>query len=75
VDGGTYHGVAKPVNGDILRVMDMPDYLMCLECGTPCYVYEWEGDHLVEAVCTACGNEELTLFVTPEEYEEQTSEG
>ncbi|HEV7671331.1 MAG TPA: hypothetical protein VGS22_22665 [Thermoanaerobaculia bacterium] len=55
--------------------MDMPDYLMCLECGTPCYVYEWEGDHLVEAVCTACGNEELTLFVTPEEYEEQTSEG
>ncbi len=55
--------------------MDIPDYMMCLECGSPCYVFEWEGERLVEAVCAACGNEDLPLFVTPEEFEEQMTGG
>jgi len=107
VDGGTYHGAPRTVNGDLrgsgfvcllapsgafgssqsLRdkrnhylerypyPMDIPDYMMCLECGSPCYVFEFEGERLVEAVCAACGNEELPLFVTPEEFEEQTTGG
>lgn len=75
MDGGTYHGVPRTVNGVILPLMDMPDYMMCLECGSPVYVFEWEGGRLVEAVCAACGNEDLPLFVTPEEFEEQTTGG
>ncbi len=51
---------------------ETPDYLMCLECGSPCYVFEWEGGRIVEGICPACGNEELPLFVTPAEFEEQT---
>ncbi|MEP7008961.1 MAG: hypothetical protein ABJC13_01415 [Acidobacteriota bacterium] len=68
----------EPNLGEIWRYsfsMDAPDYLMCLECGSPCYVFEWEGERLVEAVCAACGNEDLPLFVTPEEFEEQMTGG
>ncbi len=27
------------------------DYLMCSQCGTPCYVFEMEGDRIQEAMC------------------------
>ena len=49
----------------------IPDYVICIECETPCYIFEW-GDEggLVEALCTTCGNEDVTQFVTEEEYEE-----
>lgn len=49
--------------------MPMPEYLMCLNCETPCYVFEWEDDELKEAVCEACGNDEAEQFATPEDFE------
>jgi hypothetical protein len=27
------------------------EYLMCSQCGTPCYVFEMEGDRIQEAMC------------------------
>ncbi len=48
----------------------MPDYLICLECETPCYVFEWEDDRLKEAICTTCGNEDVSGFATESDYEE-----
>ena len=43
------------------------DYLMCSQCGTPCYVFETEGDRIMEAMCLTCGNDEIGLFNIGEE--------
>jgi len=37
-------------------------YLLCKQCGTPCYVFETEGGRVSEALCLACGNESVPLF-------------
>jgi hypothetical protein len=50
--------------------MDQPDYVVCLDCETPCYVFEWWNDKLVEILCTVCGNDNPDLFATPEDLEE-----
>jgi len=47
----------------------IPDYLICLECESPCYVFEWKDGAITEAVCTVCGNEDLDSFATESEYE------
>ncbi|HSL84603.1 MAG TPA: hypothetical protein VLF66_17655 [Thermoanaerobaculia bacterium] len=52
--------------------MFAPDYLICLECETPCYVFEWRGDRVVEALCQICGNDDPELFATPAEMEDLT---
>ncbi len=49
--------------------MAAPDYLICLECESPTYVFEWKNDKIVEAVCQTCGNDDLASFATEEEYE------
>jgi hypothetical protein len=47
-----------------------PDYLICLECESPCYVFEWVADKATQALCTTCGNDDPAQFVTEEQYEE-----
>ena len=37
-------------------------YLLCKECGTPCYVFETEKGSVREALCIACGNEAVARF-------------
>lgn len=50
--------------------MASPDYVVCLECETPCYVFEWQDGKLTEVLCTACGNDDTDQFAAPEELEE-----
>jgi hypothetical protein len=50
----------------------IPDYLICLECESPCYVFEWEDGKLKDVLCTTCGNEDPSQFVTETEYEEMS---
>ena len=50
--------------------MAQPDYLICLECETPVYVFEWLDGHVLEATCPMCGNEDVASFATEEELEE-----
>jgi hypothetical protein len=40
-----------------------------MNCETPCYVFEWRKEKLVEALCEACGNEDVEEFITQEDYE------
>jgi hypothetical protein len=47
-----------------------PDYLICLECESPTYVFEWHDGVVKEAVCTVCGNDDPSQFATEDEYEE-----
>jgi len=51
------------------RSLSAPDYLICSDCETPCYVFEWAEGEVSEAVCEACGNDEPPTFLTEEEYE------
>jgi hypothetical protein len=50
--------------------MASPDYVICLECETPCYVFEWEDGKLTEALCQSCGNDDVEQFALPEELDD-----
>ena len=46
-----------------------PDYILCLECETPCYVFEYKDGKISEALCTICYNEDSDQFATEDDYE------
>lgn len=46
-----------------------PDYLVCTECETPSYLFEWSEGRVSEATCTICGNDDPDAFATPEDFE------
>lgn len=52
------------------KVMSAPDYLLCLECETPVYHFEWAEGRVLEAFCPQCGNDDPAAFATEEEFEE-----
>ena len=52
--------------------MDEPEYLICLQCETPTYQFEFINGKLASAVCNACGVDDLTEFVTEAEFDEMT---
>ncbi|MCB1034856.1 MAG: hypothetical protein KDD47_13585 [Acidobacteria bacterium] len=49
--------------------MAAPEYLICLECETPCYTFEWKDGKIVEILCYVCGNDEIDSFLSEEELE------
>ncbi len=49
--------------------MPAPEYLICLNCESPCYVFEWREDELQEAICEVCGNDESDQFLTQEDFD------
>lgn len=53
--------------------MSSPDFVICLDCESPIYTFEWNGAKVTEALCTACGNDQPDLFASEEEYEEMSS--
>ncbi len=53
--------------------MAAPEYMICLECETPCYTFEWEEGEVTEAFCQTCANDEPSQFVTPDEFEALSS--
>ena len=46
-----------------------PDYLICLNCEAPSYVFEWENDEVTEAYCELCTSEEVDQFLTQEDFD------
>ncbi|MFQ5527268.1 MAG: hypothetical protein ACE5GX_13515 [Thermoanaerobaculia bacterium] len=55
--------------------MAEPDYLICLNCESPCYNFEWADGKLAEVLCLACGNEEPDEFATEDDLEVIMSDG
>jgi len=53
--------------------MAQPEYLICLECETPTYVFEWQEGRVLEALCPMCGNDDPGAFTSEEELEDLTS--
>lgn len=39
-----------------------PDYLICRECETPCYVFEWDDGRMTDVKCGGCGNDDPDKF-------------
>lgn len=48
----------------------VPEFLVCVECETPCYVFEWEGGKVTEILCEVCGNEDPEHFLTQDEWDQ-----
>jgi len=46
------------------------DYVICRNCSTPCYIFEMNGDNIVEALCTVCGNDATEEF-SPGDIEDE----
>ena len=53
--------------------MAEPEYVICLNCDTPTYNFEWSQEKIVTVLCETCGNDEPSEFLTESEYEELTS--
>jgi translation initiation factor 2 beta subunit (eIF-2beta)/eIF-5 len=53
--------------------MAEPEYLICLECESPAYVFEWREGRVLEAQCLVCGNDDPSNFATEEEMEEMSA--
>lgn len=49
--------------------MPAPEFLICLDCETPCYTFEWEEGEITEALCPACGNDQADQFITEEDFD------
>ena len=59
-------------SGILFPAMDEPEYLICLQCETPTYQFEFVNGKLATVVCNVCGADDPSDFVTEAEYEEQT---
>ncbi|MEO8380635.1 MAG: hypothetical protein ABI779_13300 [Acidobacteriota bacterium] len=49
---------------------DEPDYLICLQCETPTYQFEFTNGKLATVICNTCGNDDKTDFMTEAEFDE-----
>lgn len=49
--------------------MEAPEYLICLNCESPCYVFEWQGGQVDDVLCTTCGSDDKDQFMTEEDFE------
>lgn len=54
--------------------MAAPEYLICLNCESPCYVFEWQEGAVAEALCQVCGNDEADQFASPDDFDSLVGE-
>ncbi len=54
--------------------MATPEYIICLDCETPCYEFEWHDGEVAEALCPICGNEDPTQFATDDDFDALTAD-
>jgi translation initiation factor 2 beta subunit (eIF-2beta)/eIF-5 len=51
--------------------MDEPEYLICLQCETPTYQFEFHNGRVTTVICQTCGADDPSDFVTESELEEE----
>jgi hypothetical protein len=58
--------------GGILLPMSAPEYVICINCETPCYVFEWNGETMraEDVLCETCGSDDPAEFLTQSEWDE-----
>ena len=52
--------------------MEEPEYLICLQCETATYQFEYVNGKLASATCLTCGADDPSDFMTEAELEEQS---
>jgi hypothetical protein len=53
--------------------MSDPEYLICLQCETPTYQFEFDvNGKLTTVICNTCGADDPSDFMTEAELEEQS---
>ncbi len=50
--------------------MESPEYLICVDCETPCYDFEFKSGKVAQVLCPVCGNEDTDQFLTESQFEE-----
>ena len=50
-----------------------PEYMVCLNCDSPSYAFEWAKGKVITVICEICGNDDPQEFVTESEYDEMSS--
>ncbi|HVR38384.1 MAG TPA: hypothetical protein VMU84_04760 [Thermoanaerobaculia bacterium] len=50
---------------------DEPDYLICLQCETPTYQFEYRDGKLRSAICNTCGADDPSDFMTEAEFDQE----
>jgi hypothetical protein len=71
--GGPAAEPAAPRRAVFFASMDEPEYLICLECETPTYQFEFGANgKLTSVICNTCGNDNPSEFMTENELEEQS---
>jgi hypothetical protein len=46
-----------------------PEYLVCLNCESPCYTFEWTNGKITEIMCMVCGADTADEFMTQEDFD------
>lgn len=49
---------------------EAPEFLICVECESPTYVFEFREGKVTEALCEVCGNDEEETFLSQQDYED-----
>lgn len=64
----------SPGTGAILPGVDSePEYMICIDCESPTYTFDWSNEKIVTILCEVCGNDDPSEFVTESEYEDMTA--
>ena len=50
-----------------------PEFLICLNCETPCYIFDWMDGLVTEAFCEVCANDDVDQFMSEEDFESMVS--
>ena len=50
--------------------MSEPEFLICLNCETPTYDFDFDNGKILAAVCAACANDDPSEFMTEAEFED-----
>jgi len=46
-----------------------PEFLICLNCESPCYVFEWKEGEISEIICETCGADDPEQFASEDDLE------
>lgn len=68
--GMSVAGAAARDSAILGSVMDEPEYLICLQCETPTYQFEFVNGKLASILCNTCGNDDVSDFMTEAEFDE-----
>lgn len=69
----SHHWTVRGTRGYPSDVDSEPEYMICVDCESPSYTFEWTNGKFATILCEVCGNDDPADFVTESEYEDMTA--